>query len=99
MAAFDSDYKAPRSCGDSDGGHIAVAVKKGTDPAEVWVSTSPDGATWSEPILMDTIVIGSKAIDIYQESIAGSTRFVVTNGSGFMKYSDAFGAESSWMDY
>lgn len=102
-APFTGDYKPPRSAGDSDGGHISVAVKKSTDPAEVWVSTSPDGITWSALFLMTdengdalTISSGGKAIDVYQQHPAGSTRFVVTNGGGFMVYSDAYGAEDSW---
>lgn len=103
-APFDSNYKPPKQCGDSGGGHMAAAVEKSTDI--VWVSTSSDGITWSDPIPATdangqpfSVDVGAKSISIYQESAANSTRFVITNASGFMICSDGYGAAGTWMDY
>lgn len=96
-APFDSNYKPPKQCGDSDGGHMAAAVEKST--GTVYASWSADGVTWSTPVPVGTIAEGAKSIAVYQENAANSTRFVITNASGFMKYSDGYGAAGTWMDY
>src|SRR5690606_29561623 len=84
---FDDTYKAVRGRDMNDGGHCAVGVKDG---GEIYFSRSLDGVNWKEPILVTTIE-GVKAADVYQMTLSGSTKLVISDGSTFMIESDDYG--------
>jgi|GEM_PF-4880519 len=84
---FDSSYKTVRGRDMNDGGHCAVGVKEG---GAIYFSRSVDGVHWKEPVLVTTID-GVKAADVYQMTLSGSTKLVISDGSTFMIESDDYG--------
>ena len=82
----------------ADGGFVAVAVKIGTSPLEVWFKRSADGGTsWpadGAAVLVGTLGTSNQIIRIEQKTVAGRATLVITNGVDRMWISNDMGI--SW---
>jgi hypothetical protein len=48
MPVWTADYRCAHICDTAGGGAASVALKKGTNPVEIWFRRSPDGLTWPD---------------------------------------------------
>lgn len=93
-------FKATGMCALDTGGYCAVAIKRETDPAEVWFNASLDGTVIGTPLLIMTLTDGL-CVQVAQNQLNDSSRLVMMNGilegaNRLLKTSDDYGV--TWVD-
>lgn len=78
-----SGFKNAMVSGRAEGGFLSCAVKKETDPAEVYFKYSPTLSAWpadGSAVLVGTLGTENLACHVWQKFAARKSQLIITNG-------------------